>query len=281
MILIAESGSTKTDWRVLDKLGLVKSIKTIGINPYYQESADILKILEESELRSYRSSVDEIFYYGTGVTNQEKASIIEKALAIFFDKAKVFEIQSDVVGAARASCGKESGIACILGTGSNSIFFDGLHTGFQIPPLGFWLGDEGSGGHLGKTLILDYLHREMPTEIRGLFESEFGVMDRLYILEKAYHQPSPNRYFASFATFIHKNLSHEYCTNLVEKCMSEFFEKYILKYPMCLSTNVNFVGSIAYYFQDILRETSQKYHISIKNIVESPINGLVDYHLQN
>ncbi len=281
MKLIAESGSTKTDWRIVDNLGFEKVIQTLGINPYYQESSEIVSMLENSELIHYGKQIREVFYYGTGVTNDEKALIVEKALMSILGNNKTFEIKSDVVGAARASCGIEPGIACILGTGSNSIFFDGKNTGFQIPPLGFWLGDEGSGGHLGKTLLLDYLHRRMPVDIRELFEKEYGILGRLEILEKAYHQPFPNRYFASFATFICSNLSHEYMYHLAETCFSDFFERYVLKYPMCHEVSSNFVGSIAFYFQEILRKMAVKYAISIKNIVKSPIDGLVAYHCQN
>ena len=198
-----------------------------------------------------------------------------------FPTCSHIEAYSDVVGAARAACGRSEGIACILGTGSNSIYFDGEKTGFQVPPLGFWLGDEGSGGHLGKSLILSYLHKEMPVETRTKFEEKHGVMDRLTIFENAYHKPFPNRYFASFSKFLFNNLSNVFCNHLVEKCFLEFFKKYILKYPMCYEVNISFVGSVAFYYKDLLTKVADSQGISIGRVLETPIGGLVDYHNQH
>lgn len=281
MILIADSGSTKTDWRFLDQNIVVGQTQTVGFNPYYQEADSIANELTANLLPICKGKIKQVFYYGTGVTNDEKAGIIKEAILKVFPTCSQIEAYSDVVGAARAACGRSAGIACILGTGSNSIYFDGEKTGFQIPPLGFWLGDEGSGGHLGKSLILSYLHKEIPLEIRTKFEEKYGIIDRLTVLENAYHKPFPNRYFASFSKFLFDNLTTIFCHNLVEKCFLEFFEKYILRYPMCHEVSVNFVGSVAFYYKDLLTKVADKQGINIGRVLETPIAGLVDYHNQH
>ncbi len=280
MILIADSGSTKTDWRILDQNEVIAQTQTVGFNPYYQDADSIANELKANLLPLCTKEVTQVFYYGTGVTNEEKAGVIRDAILKVFPTCRQIEAQSDVVGAARAACGKIAGIACILGTGSNSIYFDGEKTGFQVPPLGFWLGDEGSGGHLGKSLLLSYLHKEMPLEIRTKFEEKYGTMDRLTVLENAYHKPFPNRYFASFSRFLFDNLEDDFCSNLVENCFLQFFQKYILKYPMCHETNVNFVGSVAFYYKDLLTKVADSQNIRIGRILEAPIGGLVEFHQQ-
>lgn len=278
MILIADSGSTKTDWRILQNNTVVGQIQTVGFNPYYQDTDSIANELKQTLLPYCQDDIHEVYFYGTGVTSTEKADIIEKALRQVFERLWSVNIQSDVVGAAKAACGHHKGIACILGTGSNSCYFDGEKIAFQVPPLGFWLGDEGSGGHLGKSLVLSYLHKEIPTDLRQLFEEKYGVMDRLTILDNAYQKPFPNRYFASFSRFLHENLQHQFCHNLVANCFTQFFDKYILKYPMCSEAALNFVGSVGFYYENILREVASSKNLMVGNILEAPINGLVKYH---
>jgi glucosamine kinase len=278
MILIADSGSTKTDWRILDQNKVIAQTQTVGFNPYYQYADSIADVLKINVLPLCEQKVSHVFYYGTGVTNAEKAAVIKEAILKTFPSCGQIEAQSDIVGAARAACGRSAGIACILGTGSNSIYFDGKNTGFQVPPLGFWLGDEGSGGHLGKSLVLSYLHKEMPIEIRAKFEEKHGVMDRLTVLENAYHQPFPNRYFAAFSSFVFDNIEENFCRNLVENCFLQFFEKYIMKYSMCYDTSINFVGSVAFYYKDLLIKVADSQGFSIGKILKSPIDGLVEYH---
>lgn len=278
MILIADSGSTKTDWRILDKSEVIAQTQTVGFNPYYQDADSIANELKINLLPLCTKEITQVFYYGTGVTNEEKAGVVKDSILKVFPTCQQIEAQSDVVGAARAACGKTAGIACILGTGSNSIYFDGEKTGFQVPPLGFWLGDEGSGGHLGKSLLLNYLHKELPLEMRVKFEGKYGVMDRLTVLENAYHKPFPNRYFATFSRFLFDNLEDDFCKSLVENCFLQFFQKYILKYPMCHETNVNFVGSVAFYYRDLLTNIADSQKIKIGKVLKSPIDGLVEFH---
>jgi N-acetylglucosamine kinase-like BadF-type ATPase len=279
MILIADSGSTKTDWRIIDGHTIVGQIQTVGFNPYYQDADSIATELRANLIPHCKGKISQIFYYGTGITNTEKADVLKKAIRKIFNEIENIEIQSDVLGAARAACGRQKGIGCILGTGSNSCYFDGEKIAFQVPPLGFWLGDEGSGGHLGKSLILAYLHKEMPTNIRQLFEEKYGTIDRLMVLDHAYNKPFPNRYFASFARFLSDNIQDLFCYNLAVDSFSVFFEKYILKYPMCFEVKLHFVGSIAFYYEQILREVAESKKLQMGNILVTPIDGLVKYHM--
>jgi len=281
MILIADSGSTKTDWRVLDKKRVVAQVRTAGFNPYYQDAPSIAAELQAHLLPYCTGKVTQVFYYGTGITNEEKAEVLRSTIQHVFGGIENIDVQSDVLGAAKAACGHEKGIACILGTGSNSCYYDGDKIDFQVPPLGFWLGDEGSGGHLGKLLILAYLHKEMPADIRQLFEEKYGVMDRLQVLDNAYHKPFPNRYFAAFARFLHDNLQHTFCHSLVEESFSIFFEKYVLKYPMFQDVPLNFVGSIASHYEQILRAVAESKKLQVGKILAAPIDGLVQYHAHN
>ncbi len=279
MILIAESGSSKTDWRMIAPNGSVSQVKTIGLNPYYQTTDSIIEELQKNLLPSLNNQVvSEVFYYGTGVTNDEKADIIRLAFKAIFTEVKSIEVHSDMLAAARALCGHTAGIACILGTGSNSCFYDGNDITFQVPPLGFWLGDEGSGGYLGKQLVLSYLHKEMPQDIREKFEKRFGVKDRLEVLENAYQKPFPNRYFASFSKFIFDNRNNQFTFKLVTDAFGLFFEKYLLKYPDYQQHKVHFTGSVAFYYSDILRRVAIEKGFSIGIIMESPIAGLTLYH---
>lgn len=280
MILIADSGSTKTDWRIIAGNQVVVATQTLGFNPYYQDSDSIAAELQANLLPHCKGKITQVFYYGTGITNTEKAGVLRSAMLKVFGEIERVDVQSDVLGAARAACGHQAGIGCILGTGSNSCYFDGDKIAFQVPPLGFWLGDEGSGGHLGKSLLLAYLHKEMPANIRQLFEQKYGVMDRLMVLDNAYHKPFPNRYFASFARFIADNIHDSYCYGLAKESFSLFFEKYILKYPMCFDVKLHFVGSIGFYYKQILQEVAKNKNLSIGNILAAPIDGLVKYHTE-
>ncbi|GAB3512098.1 N-acetylglucosamine kinase [Emticicia fontis] len=278
MVLIADSGSTKTDWRIVEGNEVVGQTQTVGFSPYYQDSDSIATELQANLVPHCVGKITQVFYYGTGITNDEKAGVLKTAILSVFNEVEHIDVQSDVLGAARAACGHQEGIGGILGTGSNSCYFDGEKIAFQVPPLGFWLGDEGSGGHLGKSLLLAYLHKEMPANIRQLFEEKYGAMDRLMVLDNAYHKPFPNRYFATYARFIYDNIKDTFCHDLATESFRLFFEKYILKYPMCFDVKLNFVGSIGFYYEKILREVAESKKLQIGNVLVTPIDGLVKYH---
>jgi glucosamine kinase len=276
MKLIAESGSTKTNWVVLSDEPY--SFETEGLNPYYVSAEQIALVLAPYFKLESLSAVDEVYFYGTGITDHAKSEIIKSGIVAAAKKALHIETYSDIYAATRSLFGKTAGLACILGTGSNSCIWSGTDISFQIPPLGFWLGDEGSGGHLGKLLVLSYLHKEMPEGIRAKFEERFGVLDRLDVLQNAYKQAKPNAYFASFATFFSEQSGDSFLKNLLEKSFRSFFELYILKYPNVSSLPLGFVGSVAYYFQDMIRALAAEYKLNTPIFVQKPITGLVDFH---
>jgi glucosamine kinase len=275
--LIAESGSSKTDWTILEPNGNKTQFQTAGISPFYQSTAEITAEITQNVAPNINVPITQIHYYGTGLVNHATHQSIAQALQASFDTANI-NTQNDLTAAARALCQQQPGIACILGTGANSCLYNGSDIIQQIPPLGFWLGDEGSGGYLGKTLIISYLRQELPPDITEKLESKFGVLERTFILEKAYREPFPNRYFASFSKFIWQQRRHPYIYKLVYDAFSVFIEKNILKYHNYNQYQIHFVGSVAFYYSDILRKVLEKYQLHMGVIAESPTPGLILYH---
>lgn len=283
MKLIVESGSTKTNWVLVDKNTILKEYDSKGINPYYQTKDEIISNQQEGILRfkDHVSDVKEIFYYGTGITDSVKIKIIEEVLKGFFINVQTVEVNNDLLASARALFGNQNGIACILGTGSNSGHYENQKIVFQIPPLGFWLGDEGSGGHLGKQLVLAYLHNELPKDLRKSFEKKYGQIGRLEILDYAYKQAFPNRYFASFTPFLSENKEDVFIKKMLKNSFNAFLEKYLLKYPNLTSSKVGFVGSIGYYFDKTLQDVFVENNLDLPIILKHPIYNLVKFHSSN
>ncbi len=277
MILIADSGSTKTDWRIIDTDGSIRQAKTVGLNPYYQDSASIAAELTQNLLSSVEGNVSEIYFYGTGCAGDEPCAIVRRGLQAVFPTATTIEVDSDMLGAARGLCGHEAGIACILGTGSNNCLYDGRNIADKISSFGFWLGDEGSGGDLGKKLVLAFLHKEMPEDLAEKFAKRYGL-NREIVLENAYKKPFPNRYFAGFSKFLFDNRNHPFAYQLVFEAFTVFLTKYVCKLPDYQKYKVHFVGSVAFYYSDILRRAAAEKGIVVGVIMETPIAGLTLYH---
>ncbi len=276
MILLAESGSTKTDWRLLGKNA--RSFETIGLNPYFVSSETVTRELLMHLQDETPFTIKEVHFYGTGITDAAKGDLISQGILRALGYSTPIYTYSDVIAAARALFSDGEGIACILGTGSNTCYWNGREIAFQVPPLGFWLGDEGSGGHLGKSLLLAYLHREMPAPIREKFEEAYGAKDRLEILEHAYRKERPNQYFAAFCPFLLENGHDPWVAHLIRDAFRLFFEKYLLKYPQVHQVPAGCVGSIAFHFRDILREVAAGYGLHISKIIPKPIDELALYH---
>lgn len=277
MILIADSGATKTDWRIINSQGEIQQAKTIGLSPYYQTSESIAAELTQNLLPFVKEEVSEIHFYGTGCAGEEPCAIVRRGLQDVFPSAQIIEVESDMLGAARGLCGHEAGIACILGTGSNNCLYNGRDIADKIPSLGFWLGDEGSGGYLGKNLVVAFLQKEMPDDLAVKFAKRYGL-NREIVLENAYKQPFPNRYFAGFSKFLFDNRSHPFAYTLVYNAFGEFLSKYICKLPDYQKYKVHFVGSVAFYYSDILRRAAAEKGIVVGHIMETPIAGLTLYH---
>lgn len=280
MILIADSGSTKTDWRLVKPNQQIEQARCAGFNPFYQTESQIVTELETSLVSQIPlTEISEIFYYGAGCSTLENQQTVERACRAVFSNLKKIEVQTDLLGAARALCGRRAGIACILGTGSNAAFYDGGKIAFQLPNLGFILGDEGSGAYLGKRLIQDFLHSEMPDNILAFFQKRYSL-NREIIVENVYKKPFPNRYLASFAKFLFDHLADPYCYQIVYESFVLFFDKTVCKYPNFETYPVHFTGSVAFYFSNILRQVANDKGIAVRNILETPIAGLTLYHLE-
>lgn len=276
MMLIAESGSTKTDWRSVDKSGKIEQFITLGFNPFHQRSESIAAEIKLNLLPKLLGSISEVHFYGAGCSSEQMCAVVDAALKECFPSSKVF-VEHDMLAAARGLCGHEKGIACILGTGSNSCVFDGKNIIGYVTNLGYILGDEGSGAYMGKRFIADFLIGDMPEHLAKDFAQKTGL-DKDKVLEAVYRQPMPNRFLASFGKYIFQRLDEQYTINLVRRSFLDFFERNICKYPEHRDLPVHFTGSIAFYFSKILHDVAAEKQVRIGRIVETPAAALVLYH---
>lgn len=276
MILIADSGSTKTSWALVDQGGMVFEYTTLGINPFFQTCEEIQEDLNKNLYPKIKQiNVDEIFFYGAGCATPEKKEIVASVLRMFYPKA-ITHVESDLLGAARSLCKTTPGIACILGTGSNSCFYNGETIIKNVSPLGYILGDEGSGAVLGKLFVADCLKNQMPARIVDRFYKRFELTPAI-ILDKVYKQPFPNRFLASLSIFLSENISEQEIQDLIYKGFVDFFNRNVKQYDY-ENYMVNIVGSIGYHFSEILKEAAEETGVTIGTIEKSPMRGLIEYH---
>ena len=273
MKLIADSGSTKTAWAVVENPNNV--IKTDGINPIFMDSVQIENTLRTQLLPNIAETITEVYFYGAGCANEEKNNIVKRAIQSVFGDIKV-EIASDLLGAARGLCGHQSGIACILGTGSNSCFYENDNISWNVPALGFILGDEGSGAVLGKLLMGNIFKNQLPEAVKEDFMQTYGY-NMMDVIEKVYRTPLPNRFLASFGPFISKHKEVPEMKSMITEALESFIVRNVKQYPYT-TMPVSFTGSIAYYFSDILQELSDQHGFTIGKIEKDPLGGLVEYH---
>lgn len=280
MILIADSGSTKTHWCILQNGVLLSEIFTDGINPFYQNELEIIALLDSQLIPNLpETTIEQIFFYGAGCSFPEKKLLVSHALVRFFSNAMI-EIQSDLLAAARSLFQHEKGIACILGTGSNSCYYDGKDIVQNVSPLGYILGDEGSGAVLGRLLVADCLKNQLPEWLSEKFLDEYELTPA-QILEAVYKKPFPNRFLAKFTPFILEHLEEPSIFNLVYDSFDAFLVRNVLQYPL-EDIKVGFVGSIAHHFRDTLEIVASERAIEISEIVQNPMSGLVKFHhIQN
>jgi len=274
--LIADSGATKAEW-CLVKDNKRKTIFTQGISPYFLSTAQI-KDLVENELKPHikKASVDQIFYYGTGCANPDNAKSVKKALQQVFPGSAV-TVNHDLMAAARSLCQHQKGIACILGTGSNSCFYNGKKIVKNSPGLGYVLGDEASGAYLGKKVIQHYLYKTFDDDLVARFDAKY-VTNASEILENVYKKPLPNRYLATFTMFLAENRGHYMIENIIEDGINDFFFTHLCKYKEAWNLPVNFVGSVANGFKDVLQQLCQSYEFELGTVLKNPMQGLVEYH---
>ena len=277
--LLADSGSTKTEWRLVRPDQPIIAIHTDGLNPYFQDEDQLRQTLQTqllTQLPPLPHPVS-VYFYGTGCTGPESNGRIARAIQKTIPYTATIDVASDMLGAARAVAGREPGIVCILGTGSNACFFDGYQITTPSYSLGFWLGDEGSGGNLGKRLVTAFLHGKLPPDLHRIFSDQYGL-DRLTVLDHAYNQPYPNRYFARFAPFLYEHQQVEFIRELVLSAFTDFLQLYICRLPDYHKHPIHFIGSVAYYFADWLRELLVKEHLQPGRFIQVPIEGLVAFH---
>lgn len=274
--LIADSGSTKCEWCLLQN-GKKKSIITQGISPYFLSGEQIITLLKKELLPKLKNTTLEVIhFYGTGLSNASNIKIIKTALKTLFPTATI-NVENDLLAAARALCGPEKGIACILGTGSNSCYFNGKKIMKNSPGLGYILGDEGSGAYLGKKVIQYYLYNTFDEDLKARFDKRFNVTKDV-ILDNVYKQPLANRYLANYAIFLAENRGHYMIENIVEDGLNDFFFNHLYKYRESWTLPINFVGSIAYGFKDVLKELCSTYELELGTILKLPMDGLIKYH---
>ena len=276
MKLIADSGSTKTSWKLISPSGETKDIKSPGINPFFRTEEDIYQELEKYLLPETGTDIHQIFFYGAGIVNAEKGDIIRRALNRIYTNA-VIETHSDVLGAAKALFGNHSGIACILGTGSNACIYDGEKIAQGVSPLGFILGDEGSGAVMGRKLLGDYFKEVMPAALRDEFTKRFNLT-REEALNRVYRSEKPNQFLAQFVPFLSEHENFPWCQALVQQSFMEFFERNVAKLPQYTSYPIGFIGSVAWHFSQILNNTASYFGFEQTTIIKDPIDGLEKYY---
>lgn len=281
MIFIADSGSTKADWTPVVNGKKGEKISTRGFNPNYWKSDEIVAELQNKFI--HEADVDntkKVIFYGSGCWDAKRKKIVSDALEKIFPNAKI-EVQHDLLASARATCGKEPGIACILGTGSNSVLFDGKDEVDNVTNLGYLIGDEGSGTHLGRKIIQAYFYREMPADLQPHFE-ELVPGGKAEILDNLYQKEHPNLYLSRFTRFLNQYYEHPFVKELSKDCFREFVKRHVCKYEGHETLPIHFVGSIAHYFEEALRDVIvDEFGLTMGKIVKAPINNLVAYHLQN
>lgn len=278
MILIADSGSTKIDWCIVDCGDVVKRVCTGGMNAVLLSEEEMSgRIASElvPEIEGY--DIDSVYYYGAGCVSGSVCSNVERAIRANIPAASVVEVHTDLLAAARALCGDRPGIACILGTGSNSCFYDGRNIADNVSPLGYILGDEGSGAVLGRLLLGDVLKQQLPDHLCRKFMDEYQL-DRTTIIERVYKEPQPNRFLASVSRFLCENIEEPAIHRLVLNSFKSFFVRNVAHYHYYKTLPVNFVGSVAYYYRDVLQEAAAAMDCTVGTVLQSPMEGLIRFH---
>ncbi|WP_158838675.1 N-acetylglucosamine kinase [Polaribacter sp. L3A8] len=281
MILIADGGSTKADWIAIDKnKEEAFRVRTLGLNPAIVPEEELHnRIINMFQLINIKDDVEEIHFYGAGCGTPKPIEILKNILEAIFVNAKIF-ISEDMLAAVYAATGKEPALVCILGTGSNSCYYDGNKMEMLVPSLGYILMDEASGNYFGKKLIIDYFYKTMPSVIAEKFNEEFDL-DADTIKKNLYRASNPNMYLASFAKFMFDFKEDKYIKKIIKKGFQEFFKYRILPYNKGTETPIYFIGSIAHYFRDTLEKVAKKNNLVITDVIQRPIDNLLEYHKNN
>lgn len=274
--LIADSGATKCEWRLVYN-NEIQTVITTGISPYFLSKEKIISVLQTELLINLpRVSIGKVAFYGTGLGNADNLKLVKAILKKTFPEA-VVEVTHDLMAAVHATAGREKGVVAILGTGSNSCYYNGKKIVKNSPGLGYVLGDEGSGAYLGKRVIQYYLYNTFDENLRALFDATFTVTAK-EILESVYTKPQPSRYLASYAIFLAQNRGHYMIENIIEDGLNDFFFQHLCKYGESWKMPIHFVGSVAFGFKDMLEQLCHSYEFELGKVVQSPMEGLLKYH---
>lgn len=277
-ILIADSGSTKCEWCLLVN-GKKKTVLTPAMSPYFVTAENMIQLLQQQLLPKIKNTpIDALYFYGTGLGNPANVAIMKKVFKQLFPKTKT-ELNTDLLGIARASCGNQKGIACILGTGSNACYYNGKKIVSISPGLGYVLGDEGSGAYLGKKVIQYFLYKTFDEDLMSRFQKRFGET-HASILENVYKKPLANRYLANFTMFLVENRGHFMIENIIEDGLNDFFFTHLYKFKESWTQPIHFVGSVGFGFRDVLKDLCNSYELELGKVLKTPMPGLVAYHKQ-
>jgi glucosamine kinase len=277
MVIICDCGSTKADWLLVGS-GTDRSLEsTSGFSPFFHTSLEISQIVgEQLGSKLDLAGVKHVWFYGTGIHDGERAEIVKKGIGAIMPNANI-DVWHDLLGSARATCGTSPGIACILGTGSNSCYFDGQKIIDNVPSLGWLLGDEGSGTYLGKALLTAAFYRELPADLVQAFELAYP--EGLHEIKNRVYEKGGNTYLASFSAFLGAHKEHSFVQSLVRNNLSIFLDKHVVKYSGYRDLPIHFVGSIAYHYKDILKSLMIERNLHLGNVMHKPIFALADFHL--
>lgn len=279
MILIADGGSTKTHWCVVDDNNSIPDFHSEGYNPYYVDEPYIIQSLRSALPQNFPSAdVKELYFYGAGVHNEEKAAILKNAFKEIFVNAEIC-IEHDLLAACRALLGREAGFAAILGTGTNTCVYDGNEIEKNIDSAAYIIGDEGSGCYMGKHLLRDVIRGTLPEDLQKRFDDAYHLSAH-EIMDNIYTKPLANRFCASFVKFFDNNMHFDYCRQLIRSSFDDFFKNLVSLYPGYKEMKFNCIGSVAYYFRDILEDVASQYGMETGIILKSPIEGLKKFHAQ-
>lgn len=282
MLLIADSGSTKTSWCLVDRQQQQEHYKTIGYNPHYISSEGISKSIQENLLNmmvAQPNEIKEVHFYGAGCSTPADVEVVNAAMRDCFPHSRIV-VEHDLLAAARALCGRNAGIACILGTGSNSCFYDGSEVKDNVDALGFMIGDEGGGANLGKLLIKSFFYRDMPSDLKKAFDERYQLT-KAELFDNVYQKPLPNRYMAQYTLFYRDHLNHPFIQGLLQTNFRGFLQKQVSKYEKVTEIPIHFIGSIAYYFKTELNNVMKEMDFELGQVIRNPMEGLINFHTNN
>ncbi|MBO7618812.1 MAG: hypothetical protein J6T22_16645 [Bacteroidales bacterium] len=273
MWLIIDAGSTKMEWMLMEGNAVVRRFTTEGFNPNY---SDRQCLVETCRGASLQNKIQSIHYYGTGCGNEQNCQLIKDVFLQRFPDAEI-HVTHDLMAACHAVLGHEKGIACILGTGSNSCLYDGENILEKAVSLGYLVGDEGSGMHIGREVVRAYFYGFMPEDLRFQFDAEYHLELKDFI-HRLYHEGQPSKYLATFAKYAGENQAHPYMHGLVKSCFKAFIEAFILCYENCKSLKISFIGSVAFHFKNLLEESLNEFGLTMGEVMQAPAEGLIKYY---